>query len=60
MILAEFNFIGLFDNLGYCWGFPTNSFQVENLKSISCFDVGAALHILPRITYTVFYSDLSI
>ena len=21
MYLAEFNFIGLFDNLGWCWGF---------------------------------------
>ena len=38
MYLAEFNFIGLFENLGWCWRFPTNIFQVENSKNISDFD----------------------
>ena len=46
MYLAEFNFIGLFENLGWCWRFPTNIFQVENSKNISDFDVAAVRNLI--------------
>mgnify|MGYP001363463238 CR=1 FL=1 len=49
MILAEINFIGLFDNLGLCLRFPTNRFQAEIPKIISCFDVAAVRN--PIYTY---------
>ena len=32
MYLAEFNFVGLFDNLEWCWRFLTNIYQGENQK----------------------------
>jgi hypothetical protein len=49
MILAKNNFIGLFDNLEWCLRFPTNRFQAENPKIISCFDVAAVRN--PIYTY---------
>ena len=39
MYLAEFNFIGLFDNLGWCWGFACVKFiKVKPPQKIICND----------------------
>jgi hypothetical protein len=51
MYLAEFNFIGLFESLGWWLGFLTNIFQVEISKIISCFDVAAVKN--PIYTYYI-------
>ena len=41
LYLAEFNFIGLFDNMEWCWRFSTNIYQDEYPKKTSCIDAAA-------------------